>query len=184
MLIYFYFDFRDGKKTHTEDMLRSFIDQLVPKIRYGTQALSHFKEKFATPSCSDLADFFRKLLELSDSVLAVIDGLDESSDYDSLERFFKNISTLPPKALRIFMTSRQEREMDAIMESLQPKVISLESHLASIQEDIKVYTHSQIQTHRKLISKPLPLRIFIEDELVRRASGVYVVHVAGVHTHR
>jgi len=171
---YFYFDFQS--KWNVDDMLRSAVAQLCRSIgelplrlRQLYQECRHGQQPFT----SSLIEIILLLLANSSAqTFLVIDALDEcgaeSERVDLLETL--EVLVKDSKVLRLFVTSRKEKDIERSLEPLFDGTIGLEENV--IQSDIDRYVRSMLDNDVDLRRWDEETKSLIKRTLVEYADGM------------
>jgi hypothetical protein len=137
-MAYFYFDFRDTKKQHRNDLLLSLLIQLSSHSRPCCDILSRLykahDEGAQQPSNQDLTQCLKDMLTLPDQrpIYLIMDALDESpntsgipSPRERVLQLLKELIDLSLPNLHICVTSRPEIDIRNVLEPLTSRRVSL-----------------------------------------------------------
>jgi hypothetical protein len=170
-VIYFYFDFSDPNKQHSEDMLRSLLLQLYyesPTARTVIDALfdSH-SDGTRQPSMKELQVTLESVLEKSDDIGIILDALDEAQSPNELVQWCRTIDNLEALKVRLLVTSRTQI-VDWPNEKL---VVSL--GLKDVSGDIKYYTRRRLRSEEFANwANQETLRDEVETAICEKAGGM------------
>jgi len=180
IVLYFFFDFSEGKKRVLHGLLSSLIVQLYSQL---PQSQKYLDSLFATkgqngaqqPSMEDLTTTLNSMLSIiNGKAQIIIDALDECSTRKELLLWIEQLSSLGLENLSLLVTSRDELDIErGLARWLQEK------HFISIQAnntdpDIQVYVHNALRTYpefQRWEKRPDVLEK-METELMKRADGM------------
>ena len=152
-MCYFYFDFRDIRKQHWHDLVRSLLTQLSNRSGPCCDNLSRLYEEHESgaqqPSDRSLEQSLKEMLALHERpIYLMIDALDECSNTSGIpssrERvlfLLKNLVELRLPNLHICVTSRPEIDIRDVLESLTAHRVSLHDQSGQ-KQDIVDYVRS------------------------------------------
>lgn len=127
--------------------------------------------KLNLPTEDELLDLLKKLLQKFEQKYVIIDALDECGDVDGLfHQVIKVIHGWNLSHFHLFVTSRDQVDVIAGIEELNPQRISLSAEL--VQNDINSYIHSV--TSQALRRWGHDVQQDIEKKLINNANGMYV----------
>jgi hypothetical protein len=161
-LAYYYCDFRDDEKKDLRGLVSSLLAQLCHQSDSHCDMVSKFYSKHAKgsgcPSDAALVLCLEGILKLPGQtpVYLIVDALDEFSTTSDMPparekvlMFVRQLTTSKYPNLRICVTSRLERDLSVVLESLSFRSISL--HDESGQKgDIASYIKSVVHTDPKM----------------------------------
>jgi len=184
-MYYFYFDFRDIRKQHWNDLVRSLLTQLSNRSGPCCDILSHLYEErdngAQQPSDGSLEQSLKEMLKLHEHpIYLMIDALDECSNTSGIpssrERvllLLKDLVELRLPNLHICVTSRPEIDIRDVLEPLTARRVSLHDQSGQ-KQDIVDYVRSIVYSK----SEPIMSRWRKEDKevviatLSERADGM------------
>jgi len=183
-LAMYYHDFREDKKRDMRGLLTSVLFQLCDQSDSYHPILSTFYSTHLngarTPSDGELIRCLIDLLKLpgSQPIYLIIDALDEcpttsslSSPREALLSLLEDLVEEQLPNLRICVTSRPEVDIEAILEPLAFRSVSL--HDASGQQnDIRDYIESMVSTDKRMRNWGPNDKQLVTDVLTRRADGM------------
>lgn len=171
---YFYFDFHTHEKQLFQNFLNSIFSQLLNQttLTIAEEHYNAYDNGRSTPTIEDTCIVLPRMIEsIAAPVYIVIDALDECQETTSLLKGLKNIQSWNQKNLHIFVTSRQEPEIEDILCTLATDTIPLEESV--IDADILTYVRHELQHDVKLSKWPREVREEIENALVKGANGMF-----------
>ena len=164
-MAYFYFDFRDAKKQHWNDLLSSLLIQLSSQSDPCCDILSRLykvhQEGAQQPSNHDLTRCLKKMLALPDQcpIYLIIDALDESPNTSGISspremvlQLVKELVDLSLPNLHICVTSRPEIDIRNVLEPLTSRRVSLHDQSGQ-RQDIEDYVRSVVYSDSQQIMK-------------------------------
>jgi hypothetical protein len=180
-IIYFYFDFNDSQKQHTEAMHKSLIIQILQQSKEIPPRLRelyslHVKAQ-RQPPADALLTALGQLIESFLHVYIVLDALDECADREELMETLALLSRWRLPSNHLIVTSRREWDIEQTIQRIaspQGKVC-LESKV--VDEDIRQYIRQRLvddQALRKWRGDSTLLHE-IETALIQGSQGMYVV---------
>jgi hypothetical protein len=153
---YFYFDFRDEKKKHRHNLLRSLLVQLavqsIPCCNVMSPVYSDHGSGKQPPSDEVLMKCLKDMLSASPQHLTyiIMDAIDECPDTSGVRSpraqvlsLVQELVELHHANLRIFLTSRPEIDIRNRLEPLTSLRLSLHDQTGH-QEDISQYINSEV----------------------------------------
>ena len=184
-MCYFYFYFRDIRKQHWHDLVRSLLTQLSSRLGPCCDVLSHLYEEHDNgaqqPSDGSLEQSLKEMLKLHEGpIYLMIDALDECSNSSGIpssrERvllLLKDLVELHLPNLHVCVTSRPEIDIRDALEPLTAHRVSLHDQSGQ-KQDIMDYVRSVVYSK----SEPIISRWREEDKevviatLSERADGM------------
>jgi hypothetical protein len=165
LMAYFYFDFRDAKKQHRNDLLTSLLIQLSSQSGPCCDILSLLYmahgEGAQQPGNHDLTRCLKEMLTFPDQcpIYLIMDALDESpntsgipSPREMVLQFLKDLINLSLPNLHICVTSRPEFDIRHSLESLTSRRVSLHDQSGQ-KEDIAEYVRSIVYSDSEQIMR-------------------------------
>ena len=152
-MCYFYFDFRDIRKQHWHDLVRSLLTQLSNRSGPCCDSLSRLYEEHEVgaqqPSDRSLEQNLKEMITLHEPpIYLMIDALDECSNTSGIpssrERvlfLLKHLVELRLPNLHICVTSRPEIDIRDVLEPLTAHRVSLHDQSGQ-KQDIVDYVRS------------------------------------------
>jgi hypothetical protein len=159
---YFYFDFRDAKKQHLNDLLSSLLIQLSSQSDPCCDILSRLykahDEGTQQPSDRDLTRCLKQMLTPDQCpIYLIMDALDESpntsgipSPREMVLQLVKELVDLSLPNLHICVTSRPEIDIRNVLEPLTSRRVSLHDQSGQ-KEDITEYVRSIVYSDSEQI---------------------------------
>ena len=179
--LYFYCLYRHGGDQATA-FLRWVVSQLCRQLNRIPQEISELHQKNTELTVAQLTNALATLLGEIGMVYIIVDAIDEcniQSDVRAVDapgmrmEFLQLLLTLltqPEYAkIKIIATSRNYVDIEEIRRPLSAPV-SMSNPL--VDEDIRTYVNTQLQTNNRFKRWPLPLLKEIEDALVEGAKGM------------
>ena len=162
---YFYFDFRDARKQHWNDLLSSILVQLSSQSDTCCDILSRLykahDEGAQQPSNHDLTRCLKQMLTFLNQcpVYLIMDALDESpstsgipSHREMVLQLLKELVELSLPDLHICVTSRPEIDIRNVLEPLTSRRVSLHDQSGQ-KEDIAEYVRSVVYSDSEQIMR-------------------------------
>ena len=170
----FYFSFSDNQKQSYESLLRS----LVAQLGWKEPGLSMLRHAYESPSRSlpgpdDQETILLSSIKSYNKVFLVLDALDECPEggevrQNVLERL-EGLSQRAPN-LRIFVTSRELRDVRESMEMLGADAVAIDAR--SVDADIRKYVSTELLRNRKLCRLDSETKTLIEEAISQKADGM------------
>jgi len=183
-LAFYYYDFREDKKTDLRGLLSSVLFQLCDQSDSYHDILSTFYSAHhrgsRSPSDVELTGCLKKLLELSGQapVYLVVDALDEcpnTLDVKPLRKkvlnFLKDLVDSKLANLRICITSRPEADIKIVLEPLAFRSISIHDENGQMK-DIENYIKCTVNSHEDMQEWKPEHKQLVIDVLTTRADGM------------
>ena len=184
-LAFFYFDFREDRKKDLRGLLSSLLAQLCHQSDSYCNILSKFYSEHdkgsRSPSPDALVGCLKDLLKLPGlaPVYLILDALDEcpnTSAYPSprakvLEKLVMELIGSKIPKLRICVTSRPEKDIKDVLDSLILRSVSLHDE-SEQKKDIEEYIKSVINTHPKNGIWKAEHKQLVIDVLTEKANGM------------
>lgn len=177
-VLYFYFDFNDIQKQHTEHLIRSLIVQLSSQQKGLPHVLESLYSLCMDGECQPAYDTL--LLTLQEimrgfvETYLILDALDECLERHELLDSIGELALWNDANVHILITSRREKDIEELMEPLcgDNSTVPIQSML--VNADIRAYIHGRLQTDRTLKrwrDRP-EIRSEIENKLMDKADGM------------
>jgi hypothetical protein len=183
-LAFFYFDFRDGRKTELRGLLSSFLVQLYHQSDSYFEILSNFYSEHdkgsRPPSDGELAGCLKGLLSLPRlaPVFLIVDALDECpkpsvvrSPRSEVLSLIKDLVETQNPNLRMFVTSRPELDIKDVINPFNFRSISLHDE-GGQKRDIEDYIKSVINSRTKEARWKERHRKLALDALTNKSNGM------------
>ena len=176
---YFFFDGRDaqqGLQRH-EDLLRSLIWQFSLLCHGFPPALNILYDECNSgvqpPSLEALQRTLLLILDNFRDTYVIVDALDECSDRIKVLDWIKEITGWKVGKLHFLVTSRQERDIEIRLLSLQPLSICLEGEFVDL--DIAMYLDRMLRDNEELTAWNVDdhMRDKVKTSLLQGAQGMY-----------
>jgi hypothetical protein len=161
-MAYFYFDFRNVNKQKLHNLLPSLLIQLSARSHSCHDVLSQFYSAHdrgeKQPSNRAMVECLKKMLtvEVQEPTYIIIDALDECPNLSTIPSpreevldFVDELVGLRLSNLHICVTSRPESDIQAILEPLTSRPVSLHDESGQ-QEDIANYVSSFVHSDRRM----------------------------------
>jgi len=183
-LAIFYYDFREDRKKHVSGLLSSVLFQLCDQSDAYCDVLSAFysthRNGAQSPGDDKLVRCLMDLLKCPGPrpVYLVVDALDEcpstsslSSPREKLLSFLEDLVEARLPNLRICVTSRPEVDIEAILEPLAFRSVSLHDESGQ-KDDIMKYIKSTVNTNKNMQNWNPEHRKLVVDVLTEKADGM------------
>jgi hypothetical protein len=162
--IYYYCYFGHNQE-ETAPLLRWTISQLCRQAKLVPISLNKLYEHGGQPSLLQLLHVLEATLEAFDHLYMVIDAIDESKPRDDLLSVLRDLTTDSRfQKVQLLVTSRQYIDIEKAMEPISVPMSMMNSLL---DEDIKLYIGSTLETNPKFKHWPQ----FLLDEVLEVLSG-------------
>jgi hypothetical protein len=161
-MAYFYFDFRDADKQKLHNLLPSLLIQLSarsdPCCDILSQLHSFHDRGIRKPSDRAMIDCLKEMLtlEAQGPTYIIMDALDECpisstipSPREEVLELVNELVDLKLSNLHICVTSRPEHDVQAVLERLTPRPVSLHDESGQ-QQDIANYIASFVHSDRRM----------------------------------
>ena len=179
--LYFYCSYRHGGD-QTTSFLRWVVSQLCRQLNRIPQEISELHQKNAELTVAQLTNALATLLGEIGLVYIIIDAIDECNTMSDIQavdapgmrvEFLQLLHTLLTlleyAKIKIIATSRNYVDIEEVLRPLSAPV-SMSNPL--VDEDIRTYVNTQLQTNNRFRRWPLPLLREIKDALVEGAKGM------------
>jgi ankyrin repeat domain-containing protein 50 len=177
LLAYFFYDASTVETLTPETFFGAIVKQFcseLPELPMEiTDAYKFVSSRVGSPkqpSLDQVKSFLHLLLTRHDSAIIVVDGLDESSTYESVANFLTSTVVAGENPLRVFVSSRPEndlrRHLSGFPEIPVPEV--------QIEQDISVYIKMRIDSNPRLRRMNDKMKAYVEATLSRESNGMYV----------
>jgi hypothetical protein len=183
-VIQFYFDHRDPNNQTADDVIRSFIKQLVYQLKDGDipkqlgilYDAQKAQGKVAEPSRSQFLGLLGEILLTFDMVYICIDAFDECLPEQGFE-VLNGLQLLPPRRFRLFVTGRTYIfNTSKICGDGQTQIWLQDAiflPISASRPDIEMYLHEQLQATGKgvRLEKIIPR---IVEAISSQSEGQYI----------
>ena len=183
-LAFFYCDFREDQKKELRGLLSSLLVQLCHQSNSYSDVLSKLYLEHSNgsrqPSDNSLFKCLQKILNLPGQapVFLIFDALDECPITSSLpsprEKVLMRVEELIEQQipnLRICVTSRPETDINAILDPLTFRSISLHDEIGQVQ-DIENYIRSIVNKDRTMRRWNAADKQLVVEVLTNKADGM------------
>ncbi|KAF2096152.1 hypothetical protein NA57DRAFT_67725 [Rhizodiscina lignyota] len=160
---------------HNQDealpFLRWVLSQLLREADHMPKDAYELFNKRHHPDLRALLNGLEGVLQYFDTVLIILDAIDESSPRNELLYVLRLLSTEPRfRKIRILATSREYQEIKEALNNISMP-LSMANPLA--QEDIARYVRQSLRSSTQFKHWPESLLQETEDTLAERAKGMY-----------
>jgi hypothetical protein len=149
VLLYFFFDFGDRKKQDIDNMIRSLICRLYQQEECVRQDLDDMfltcQDGSQQPTLDSLKDVLNSMLGRIESVIIVVDALDESCTKRDLLAWIRSILALKPTTIRLLLTSRREQDIESTLERMIDSDSMVDIQNGLVDGDIRSYVRAYVQ---------------------------------------
>ncbi|KAL8393768.1 hypothetical protein RB595_003496 [Gaeumannomyces hyphopodioides] len=147
--LFFFFDFRDGKKETVDQLLRSLVFQLYTKVGSCRAALdtafNSSKPGSTSASADDISKILRQMFKACGSkIFIVLDALDECTTRKDLIDWLEGVSAESTASISIAATGRPEAEFENRFLSWKKQDVAVSS-AAPIRRDIQSFVEERLQ---------------------------------------
>ncbi|QYT02986.1 Protein SSH4 [Trichoderma simmonsii] len=151
-LAFFYCTFTNNETTDYQAILGSLVSQVCYRSRSALQSLVdhqraklayNVEQQFVLPDTDALIDILQRGLNDLDSIVLVIDALDECSDRALITRKFRDIFENTTGNLKILATSRSESAIEKSFQGLPDIWLTDYTH-----HDVKIFVDSRVDSMR------------------------------------
>jgi hypothetical protein len=176
-LLYYFFSFREEPLQTCENLIRSLLSQLVHHLSHIPASVSDLYDSHLKgahrPSMEDLVQTLVAIVGELKEVWMVVDALDECREWNKLWRLIATVIQDKPASLRLLLTSRPERQIEAAMNFL--RVISISLNGDASDDDIQNFVLETLRDDPSYSHVSLDGKELIFDRLVDGAGGMFVV---------
>ncbi len=185
-MAYFYFDFRDLKKQCCHDLLLSLVTQLStsssPYCDILNRVYTAHKSGAQQPSDDTLKECLKEMLKLPGQgpIFIIMDALDECpnstgipSPRNQVLRLVKDLVDLHLQNLHIWVTSRPEVDIRAVLKPLAFGLVSLHDESGQ-KTDIAEYIRNMVYSDMNMAMKRWRAeeKNLVIETLTERADGM------------
>jgi hypothetical protein len=170
MSLAYFFDFNDPMKQNLEGLLRSLAIQLWS---LGGKATKQLDELFIScnqgqvqPGESVLSTCVKSMMDMTGSVVVVIDALDECTTRSSLLRWIKSLAS---SSIQFIVTSRPELDFISDLPRYFHKSNCILLDQKAIDADIQSYVVMTLKQDPRFTSKRLPRNL--RDEICEKVGN-------------
>ncbi|KAK4221042.1 hypothetical protein QBC38DRAFT_461908 [Podospora fimiseda] len=173
---YVYCDFRNPDAQSLPNILGSVLSQLCSQLQHYPEALlsaytssTEHHNHWQPPSINMMLDIFQ-ILGTKRQIYLLVDAVDEAADCKALAEQLLHLSSLDSN-IRVFAASRNEPVIQSVFEDARR--ISLENHVAEVDNDIREYAVEYLSTDRELRWLSPELQNLILDSLLSNSKGAF-----------
>jgi hypothetical protein len=183
-LAYFYFDFRDEKKKNVRNALTSLLIQLSVHSQPCCDILYHLyltlEKGLQQPSNDILIDCLKEMVTVATHhpIFIVMDAIDECPDVgilptprEAVLNLLEDLVCMPLPNLHLCVTSRPEVDIEAVLEPLAFRRISLHDEPGQ-KDDIIHYINSVVSSDLNMRRWRDKDKKQVVDVLSERAEGM------------
>ncbi|KAF8196089.1 ectomycorrhiza-induced ankyrin-domain/NACHT-domain-containing protein [Pholiota molesta] len=171
---YFFFDGRDEQKDLQlhDKLIRSLILQLSRQCDGIPAALVELHGGgYQQPSTKSLEHALYDLISAMPLVYIIIDSLDECAERQELLEWIKGIISRKISTLHMVVVSRPERDIEDVLQLLDPDCIDLAKEYAN--HDITIYVEEQLSALSAVKKWDEVTQTIIKSTLTERAEGMF-----------
>jgi hypothetical protein len=167
--LYFYFDFSNQQKQTVVNMLYSFLAQLSTRAAPPevTKLYEHCNKGTQEATIAQLTDTLLAVADHEKGMYIIADALDESSDWRSL---LKVVETLLQSNINLLMTSRKERDLQAVLENSVEYVVAIQDE--RVDADVNLHIQRCLRNDPDLNKWDDELKLEIVAKLTSGAKGM------------
>jgi hypothetical protein len=182
---YFYFDFNDPRKQNVEECMRSVLAQLCCQCAEFPKELQDFFEQHSryqkrNLTLQRLRSILLTVIGYFDKVAIVLDALDECQQRPALMEEIELLVKDKSINLNMLVTSRKERDIEMVLETLLTYQISLQGEV--VDDDIGLHVRHCLAQDPRLSRRPDAVKQEIEAALIEGAQGMSVlIHIPHVN---
>jgi hypothetical protein len=171
-VLYYYFNFRNPSTESCENFVRSLLYQLLhylPEIPEEIHDL-YSQNPSGRPSTNEMTSCLIALIRREKEVRMLGDAFDECTQWNVLWKFLTRMAKSECPSLRLLFTSRPERQIEDVVNSLGIPSLDLRTVM---DEDIEQFiTETLEHSARPVCRLPEKAKNLIRESLVRRAGGM------------
>jgi len=175
-IAYFYFDFRNPRKLHLIDLLKSLVSQLsdcsADTLRILQSLYSKHQDGRTQPSSGAIALALQDILTVGKRTHIIVDALDECEEREELLRWLEKLAKSALPTVRVFCTSRRERNLEETLEDIATTIIDFDKSL--VDNDVYIYLKGQLRSDKRLSKWRPEVQKEIEDKLMAGVHGMSV----------
>jgi len=175
-IAYFYFDFRNPRKLHLIDLLKSLVSQLsdcsADTLRILQSLYSKHQDGRTQPSSIAVAFALQDILTVGKRTHIIVDALDECEEREELLRWLEKLAKSALPTVRVFCTSRRERNLEETLEDIATTIIDFDKSL--VDNDVYIYLKGQLRSDKRLSKWRPEVQKEIEDKLMAGVHGMSV----------
>jgi hypothetical protein len=185
-LAYYFFDFKDTRKQDARGFLSSILVQLCSQstsfCKILRELFSEHQLGLKQPSDRTLKQYLEKILKQSRNfpLYVIVDALDECPDTSGLQSSREKVLALIEELvglnlpnLRLFITSRPEVDIRAVLEPLTTTSSRVSLHDEDGQkEDIANYINFIVYSDKKIMRWRAEDKELVVETLSNRANGM------------
>jgi hypothetical protein len=185
-LAYYYCSYQDSKVDSVSQFLLHTTLHLLRCRPENIAQLSGKMPKYDRKlTQSDHLTLIKTMMPCFQHVFVIVDALDESDNPEAMVQVFKELlsSSSAKGKVHIFLTGREEIDLERALEPLSPIRISTSQN---IRKDIYSFIDSEVDdrvVQRKLKLRDADLATTIKQSLFTAADGMYVPQLALVVPH-
>lgn len=167
--VYFYCYF-----AHNQDETKPFLKWLIGRLCQEAGGIPIYVNDLnrhgAEPSLTALLETIAQLLLSFETVYVALDAIDESSSRDNLLQILRTLGTDQKfKRLQLVISSRDCIDIERIMLSFS---VSISMNNPLVEQDIRLYVHSSLQSNPKFGRWPRDLLYEVEESITNGAGGM------------
>ncbi|KAL8881935.1 MAG: hypothetical protein Q9198_000968 [Flavoplaca austrocitrina] len=178
-VLYFYFDFNDGKKQQPEYMVRSLLSQLLIQCSIALPIMkrlySFCSKGSSQPDLKALCVVLGEIIQDVGDSFIIIDALDECGERQRLFEVINDIRQHEHRKPHVLVTSRSLPDIEEWLEPLVLSVDRVRVGGVSVDSDILAYINERLQNDQGLKRwKKLPeVQEEIRTTLKEKAGGMF-----------
>ncbi|KAL8966530.1 MAG: hypothetical protein Q9183_003335 [Haloplaca sp. 2 TL-2023] len=177
-VLYFYFDFRDGRRQQHQAMIYSFVSQLSLQSDGLMEDLlklySDCYDGLNEPQCKDLIVILRQAFFKFQNIYIILDALDECDQLQELLDTVEQITKWESANTHVLITSRQDRNIKECLTLVNGDTRQTCIQSKAVEEDIRRYILHNLNTNPRLRRwrQNTSMRKEIESVLTSKADGM------------
>ncbi|KAL8870020.1 MAG: hypothetical protein Q9174_003835 [Haloplaca sp. 1 TL-2023] len=178
-VLYYYFDFRNGRRQQHQAMIHSFVSQLSSQNDGPMEDLlrlhSTCYDGLNKPEYKDLMVILRQAFFKFQNIYIVLDALDECDELQDLLDTVKDITKWEPMNTHVLITSRDQRNIKESLALVNGDTRQICIQSKAIGEDIRRYILHTLNRNPRLRRwhRNTSTRKEIESALTSKADGMF-----------
>ena len=169
----YYYCYFGHDQDEAAPFLQWLLNQLCRQADLVPSSVYKMYKQGGEPSLVELLKALEDITDAFEIAYIVVDAIDESSPREDLLKVLRDLITDPRfKKIQLLASSREYIDIERVMEEIS---LSVSMANPSVEEDIRRYVHSTLQSNPKFRHWPQELLDEVEDTLSTGARGKYVV---------
>ena len=169
----YYYCYFGHNQDEAAPFLRWLLNKLCRQADLVPKSVYNLYKYGGEPSLVELLKALENIIDAFEIVYIIVDAIDESNPRENLLKVLRDLLTESRfQKIQLLASSREYIDIERVMEELS---VSVSMANPFVEEDIRLYVRSTLQSNPKFRRWPQELLDEVEDSLSTGARGMYVI---------